>query len=232
MACTPGAVNASSDEFVINIQGRGGGHAAYPHIAADPVLALSHVVVSLQNIVSRNVDPMDSVVLTIATLQAGTAANVIPGTAAARGTVRTMSTPVRAEVLRRLAETVRLVAAAHGCSGEVTVTEGEPVLENDAHIVKATAPPLLLALGMDVDSNLRSAGSDDFSYFSEKMPSLMMFVGTSGAGGERLHSSTFVPPHDSHVHDVAHALLAGYVGAARTLLPAHELPLVVAPPTS
>ncbi|MFK0038493.1 M20 family metallopeptidase [Paenarthrobacter sp. NPDC090517] len=225
VACTPGAVNASSDEFVINIHGRGG-HAAYPHIAADPVVALSHVVVSLQNIVSRNVDPMDSVVLTIATLQAGTAANVIPGTAAARGTVRTMSTPVRAEVLRRLAETVRLVAAAHGCSGEVTVTEGEPVLENDAHIVKATAP-LLLALGMEVDSNLRSAGSDDFSYFSEKMPSLMMFVGTTGAG-ERLHSSTFVP-HDSHVHDVAHALLAGYVGAAKTLMPAHELPLVVAP---
>ncbi|WP_420178171.1 M20 metallopeptidase family protein [Paenarthrobacter sp. TA1.8] len=225
VACTPGAVNASSDEFVINIHGRGG-HAAYPHIAADPVVALSHVVVSLQNIVSRNVDPMDSVVLTIATLQAGTAANVIPGTAAARGTVRTMSTPVRAEVLRRLAETVRLVAAAHGCSGEVTVTEGEPVLENDAHIVKATTP-LLLALGMEVDSSLRSAGSDDFSYFSEKMPSLMMFVGTSGAG-DRLHSSTFVP-HDSHVYDVAHALLAGYVGAARTLLPAHELPLVVAP---
>ncbi|MFJ5958986.1 M20 family metallopeptidase [Paenarthrobacter sp. NPDC092416] len=225
VACTSGSVNASSDEFVINIHGKGG-HAAYPHITADPVVALAHVVISLQNIVSRNVDPMDPVVLTIATLQAGTAANVIPGTAAARGTVRTMSVPVREEVLRRLEETVLLVASAHGCSGEVTVTEGEPVLENNEDIAKATTP-LLQSLALEVDGSLRSAGSDDFSYYSEKVPSLMMFVGTSGVA-ERLHSSTFVPG-DGHVQDVAYALLAGYVGAAITMLRSSELPLAVAP---
>lgn len=214
VACTPGPVNASSDEFTINIRGRGG-HAAYPHITADPVVALAHVVIALQNIVSRNVDPMDSAVVTIATLQAGTAANVIPGTAAARGTVRAMATPVREEVLRRLAETVRLVAAAHGCAGEVSITEGEPVLENDPEIVKATVP-VLRFLELEVDGNLRSAGSDDFSYFSEVMPSLMMFVGTNGVG-ERLHATTFVPG-DDHVQDVAFALLAGYLGASLALL--------------
>lgn len=225
VACTPGVVNASSDEFVINIHGKGG-HAAYPHITADPVVALASVVVSLQNIVSRNVDPMDSVVLTIATLQAGTAANVIPGTAAARGTVRTMSTPVRREVLRRLAETVRLVSEAHGCLGEVVVTDGEPVLENDKDMVNATVP-LLQSLNIEVDGSLRSAGSDDFSYFSEIMPSLMMFVGTRGAG-ERLHATTFVPS-DDHVRDVAYALLAGYTAASQELHRMAEATLMVAP---
>jgi amidohydrolase len=210
VACTPGVVNASSDEFTITVGGRGG-HAAYPHLTRDPVLALAHVVVALQSLVSRGVDPMASVVLSVTTLSAGTAANVVPGTAAARGTLRAMRTADRDAVQVRLAETAELTARAHGCTAEVVLARGEPVLDNDAGLA-ASAGALLGSTGLRVTDVLRSAGSDDFSYYSELVPALMLFVGTHG-GDEQLHSPSFLPP-DERIGDVAHALLAGYVAAS------------------
>lgn len=210
VACTVGSVNASSDEFTITIHGQGG-HAAYPHLTVDPVLTLSHVVVALQSIISRTTDPMESAVLSVTTLSAGSAPNIVPGTATARGTVRAMSVPVRQHILVRLQEVAVNVAAAHGCSAQVQITHGEPVLENDEKIA-LTSRPLLESLGFEVNSTLRSAGSDDFAYFCEKYPSLMMFVGTDDQN-ERLHSSNFAPDN-THVRDVAYAMLSGYAAAA------------------
>ncbi|GAA5160938.1 MULTISPECIES: M20 metallopeptidase family protein [Amycolatopsis] len=213
VACSPGPVNASSDEFTVTVAGRGG-HAAYPHQTADPVVALASVVVALQSMVSRGTDPMTPVVLSVTTLAAGSAPNVVPDEATARGTVRSLDPAAREVILERLAETVDLVSRAHGCTGRVEVTEGEPVLENDAGIARAAAP-LLRRLGAEVDDTLRSAGSDDFAYFSQAMPSLMMFVGTGGAG-QRLHSATYAPG-DEYVGHVAGALLAGYLAAAEVV---------------
>ncbi|HCA85799.1 MAG TPA: amidohydrolase [Streptomyces sp.] len=213
VACTPGAVNASSDEFTITVRGEGG-HAAYPHRTRDPVVALAHVVVSLQSVVSRGTDPMSPLVLSVTTLAAGTAANVVPGVATARGTLRAMHTGDRERVQSRMTETADLVARAQGCEAEVEFVRGEPVLDNDAGLSAATAP-LLDEFGFKVSQDLRSAGSDDFSYFSERMPSLMQFVGTHG-GTEQLHSPTFLPS-DERVGDVARALLAGYLAAAGCL---------------
>lgn len=210
VACTPGGVNASSDEFTITVQGRGG-HAAYPHLTRDPVVALAHLVVALQSLVSRGIDPMSHVVLSVSTLAAGTAANVIPGTAEARGTLRTLGTGDRETLHTRLAEVAGLVAQTHGCTAQVEITRGEPVLDNDAALTAATRP-LLATLGLSVGDDLRSAGSDDFSFFCAQLPSLMLFVGTHG-GTEQLHSPTFLPP-DERIRDVAHAMLAGYLAAA------------------
>ncbi|WP_441410484.1 M20 metallopeptidase family protein [Arthrobacter sp. 2MCAF15] len=207
VACTAGSVNASSDEFAITIDGQGG-HAAYPHLTVDPVVTLAHVVVAVQSIISRTVDPMESAVLSIAVLSAGSAPNVIPGSATARGTIRAMTTSVRQNVLSRLAQVVEMVSAAHGCRGQVVVVHGEPVLENN-HRIASTTIPHLQSLGLTVNTTLRSAGSDDFSYYCEKVPSLMMFVGTDGES-ERLHSTTFAPDN-THVRDVAYALLSGYM---------------------
>ena len=209
VACTAGSVNASSDEFTIKVEGQGG-HAAYPHLTLDPVLALAHVVVAIQSIISRT-DPMESAVLSVTTLRAGSAANVIPGSATARGTVRAMSSAVRRHVLRRLQEIVENVAAAHGCRGHLGVVEGEPVLENDEELARTTRP-FLESLGLQLNGPLRSAGSDDFAYYCEKFPSLMMFVGTDKETGP-LHSNSFAPDN-THVRDVAYALLSGYVAAA------------------
>ncbi|MFG2098589.1 M20 family metallopeptidase [Streptomyces sp. NPDC048612] len=215
VACTPGGVNASADEFTVTVRGRGG-HAAYPHLTRDPVVTLAHVVVALQSLVSRGIDPMSSVVLSVTTLAAGTAANVVPGTAEARGTLRAMRAADREVIQERLVETAGLVAQAHGCTADVRITRGEPVLDNDATLT-AAARPLLASLGLKVAADLRSAGADDFSYFSERMPALMLFVGTHG-GTEQLHSPTFLPP-DERVRDVAHALLAGYLAAAEQFIP-------------
>ncbi|MFI1738161.1 M20 family metallopeptidase [Streptomyces sioyaensis] len=210
VACTPGGVNASSDEFTVTVHGRSG-HAAYPHLTRDPVVTLAHIVVALQSLVSRGTDPMSHVVLSISTLAAGTAANVIPGTAEARGTLRALGNRERETLHARLAEVAGLVAQAHGCTAQVDITRGEPVLDNDPALTAATRP-LLGPLGLRVGDDLRSAGSDDFSFFCAQLPSLMLFVGTHG-GTEQLHSPTFLPP-DDRIRDVAHALLAGYLAAA------------------
>ncbi|MFK0007854.1 M20 family metallopeptidase [Paenarthrobacter sp. NPDC090520] len=210
VACTTGAVNASSDEFKITVDGQGG-HAAYPHLTVDPVLTLAQLVVALQSIISRTTDPMESAVLSVTTLSAGSAPNVVPGTATARGTVRAMSVPVRKHILGRLEDISKNVAAAHGCSAHVEITHGEPVLENDQTLALTTRP-LLQRMGLEINGTLRSAGSDDFAYFCEKYPSLMMFVGTDDQN-ERLHSSSFAPDN-THVRDVAYAMLSGYAAAA------------------
>ncbi|MGP3974190.1 M20 metallopeptidase family protein [Streptomyces sp. 8N114] len=210
VACTPGGVNASADEFTLTVRGQGG-HAAYPHRTRDPVVALAHVVVALQSLVSRGADPMSHVVLSVGTLAAGTAANVIPGTAEARGTLRTLHDGDRHTLHRRLAEVAKLVAQTHGCTAEVTIEHGEPVLHNDEALTAATLP-LLGSLGLRTGGDLRSAGSDDFSFYCERLPSLMLFVGTRG-GSEQLHSPTFMPA-DERIRDVARALLAGYLAAA------------------
>ncbi|RVU19988.1 amidohydrolase [Streptomyces antnestii] len=224
VACTPGAVNASSDEFTLTVHGQGG-HAAYPHLTHDPVAALAHIVVALQTLVSRRTDPMSPLVLSVTRLDAGSASNVVPDVASARGTLRAMDTGQRAAVQREMRETARLVARTQGCRAEVTFVHGEPVLVNDPALTSATAP-LLAELGLRPAPELRSAGSDDFSYYSAHFPSLMMFVGTGGGGTrgdgtggdeERLHSAAFLPD-DTAVGEVAHALLAGYLAAAGSLL--------------
>ncbi|MGW7019944.1 M20 metallopeptidase family protein [Streptomyces decoyicus] len=213
VACTPGGVNASADEFTITVRGRSG-HAAYPHLTRDPVVALAHIVVTLQSLVSRGTDPMSHVVLTVSTLAAGTAANVIPDTAEARGTLRALGKDDREMLHTRLAEVAGLVAQTHGCTAQVDIIRGEPVLDNDPALTAATRP-LLGTLGLSAGDDLRSAGSDDFSFFCAHLPSLMLFVGTHG-GTEQLHSPTFLPP-DERIRDVAHAMLAGYLAAAEQI---------------
>jgi amidohydrolase len=197
-------VNASSDEFTITVSGTGG-HAAYPHVTDDPVVALAQVVVVSQSVVSRSVDPVSPAVLGVSALAAGSAANVVPGSAVARGTVRAMSAADRQLIHDRLTGIATSVAAVHGCVAEVEVVRGEPVLVDDAEFA-CEAAVFLRANEFTVTDVLRSMGVDDFSFFSERVPSLMMFVGTRG---ERLHRSTFLP-EGAAVCRVVLAMIAGY----------------------
>ncbi|MEU6269647.1 M20 metallopeptidase family protein [Saccharopolyspora shandongensis] len=212
VACVPGGVNASSDEFEIVVTGESG-HAAYPHLTRDPVLALSQIVVALQSVVSRAVDPMIPAVVGVSSLQAGSAANVVPGLARAAGTIRTLSKPTRELLHNRVADTAESVARAHGCEAKVVFTRGEPVLENDPELASRAAHHLAYQ-GVQISSTLRSVGADDFSYYGELIPSLMLFVGTDT--DKPLHSSGFLPG-DEDLARVAHAMLAGYLGAAERL---------------
>ena len=212
VACTPGGVNASADEFAVTMRGPGG-HAAYPQRTSDPVLALSQFVVSAQQIVARDADPMVPAVVTVGALTAGEAANAIPDRATARGTLRAMSEDQRGVLWRRVREVADGVAATHGCAADVTLTEGEPLLVNDADLA-GRAARVLGAFGHRVSEPLRSCGADDFSYYTAAAPSLMMFAGTDHADpGATLHRPTFLPGDDAIGH-VADALLAAYLAAA------------------
>lgn len=208
VAAAVGTVNAATNDFEITVEGRGG-HAGYPQLTADPVAALCQTVVALQHAVSRRSDPTHAVVVSIGMLEAGQAANVIPGTAVARGTMRVLDERDRAGLHRTVTEIVEHTCLAHGCRGTVSIHDGEPALVNDADLTSATWPWLREA-GFEVDTSFRSCGADDFSYFSGAGRTMMLFVGTGGP--HPLHHPSFLPSDDT-VAKVASALLAGYLGA-------------------
>ena len=213
-----GAVNASADNFRIVLEGAGG-HAAYPHRIRDPVLALSQVVVSLQQVVSRRIDPMRPVVFSVTQFRAGSAPNVIPDKAEARGTFRVLDRGDRKALIAAVEEVVEHTARAHGCTARVEVSEGEPAVVNDPGLAEA-ARRALREVGFEVGPTMRSCGSDDFGYYQEVAPTLMLFVGLGGGGKEEvrpLHHPAFLPP-DEAVEAVARAQAAAYAAAAAALV--------------
>jgi amidohydrolase len=208
VAAAAGTVNAAADEFEITVEGTGG-HAGYPQLAADPVPVLCQAVLALQQIVSRRTDPTHAVVVSVGVLEAGRAPNVIPGTAAARGSLRALDEGDRAAMHTAVHEIVEHTCRAQGCRGTVTIVQGEPALVNDEALAAASWPRLREA-GFAVDTSFRSCGADDFAYYSRSAPALMLFV---GAGGPvTLHHPRFLPD-DGTVGQVAAVMLAGYLGA-------------------
>ncbi|WP_236794773.1 M20 family metallopeptidase [Amycolatopsis sp. GM8] len=208
VACVPGPVNASSDEFSIVVSGKSG-HSAYPHRTHDPVVTLANVVMALQSIASRSVDPMEPVVLGVSMLQAGHAANTVPGTAEARGTVRALSPTARETVLERLNDISVDIAHAHGCEANVEIHRGDPVLVNDEDLTTKIADHLR-DNGIATTTRFRSAGSDDFSHYVESMPSSMLFIGTEARSS--LHTPTFLPT-DADVRRVAETMMHALIAA-------------------
>ncbi|MEJ2868143.1 amidohydrolase [Actinomycetospora sp. OC33-EN08] len=231
----PGPVNASADEIEIVVSGHAG-HGGYPHRTRDPVLAIAAVVVALQQIVARRVNPLEAGVVTIGQITAGTAPNVVPGTAAARGTVRALDAD-RDAILAAVTEVVEHTAAAHGCRGEVTVVPNEPAVVNDERLAAAIAATLggrrgdeqAAPTGLRLDTAFRSCGADDFSHYSAAgTPSVMLFVGTAppdtaAGGAPGLHHPAF-SPDDAMVGEVARALLAAVVAAGPSLPAPHPAP--------
>jgi len=212
IAACVGTVNASSDEFEIRVEGSGG-HAGYPHLTADPVPALCQTVLALQQIVSRRTDPTHAVVVSVGTLEAGQAPNVIHPAAIARGTLRALDQADRPGLHKALREIVTHTCQAHGCQGVVTIHDGEPALVNDEALTTASWPWLREA-GLEIDRSFRSCGADDFSYYADIAPTLMLFLGTGGPVS--LHHPAFLPD-DAMVGQVARAMLAGYLGAQSLL---------------
>jgi amidohydrolase len=209
VAAVPGTVNAATDDFEIRVEGTGG-HAGYPQLAADPVAALCQVVVALQQVVSRRADPTHAVVVSVGALAAGQAANVIPASATARGTLRVLDEADRPWLHSAVADVVEHTSIAFGCRGVLTIEAAEPALVNDAELAAASWPWLADA-GFATDTTFRSCGADDFSYYTADVPALMLFLGT--AGPHTLHHPEFLPG-DELVGQVASALLAGYLAAA------------------
>jgi amidohydrolase len=217
VAIDPGAVNASCDAFEIVVEGEPS-HGAYPHRGSDAVLALAQIVAALHAQVGRRIDPLHPAVLTVGVLEAGSAENVIPARARARGALRAHRSEDRAALARLLEQVSEGVAAAHGVRASVQLTRGEPPLANDTRIA-GRARGLLADAGLQPAPGWRSCGSDDFSFFGELAPIAMAFVGLDGAEGFRtrpLHHPELLPPDDA-VGAVARAQAVLFLAAASTL---------------
>ena len=214
VAAQSGPVNAASDELRITVRGRAG-HGAYPHRTQDSLAAAAAIVVALNQITSRRVDPMHPSVITIGSIAGGSAPNAIAAETFLTGTIRSFDEADREELWRLVCSAAELTAQVHGCIADVVIFRGEPVLVNDRFLADAIGP-LLTSQGMDPHGDHRSCGADDFAYYCEPYPSLMCFVGVDSPPGIDLHHPQFLPS-DQAVVDVATAMLAGYVAAAQVL---------------
>ncbi len=176
-----GAMMAASDRIRIHVTGKGG-HAALPHLSADPVLAASQIVVALQSVVSRNVDPLKSAVVSICEINGGTVDNVIPPDVTLVGTARSFDPGVRDLLAKRIVEVATNTAAAYGASAAVAYERGYPPVVNDAGMVDFAAGVVARALGADRLYPLAPVmGGEDFALYLEKVPGAFMFFG-SGDG--------------------------------------------------
>ena len=176
-AIRPGAIMASADEFEIVVTGKGG-HAAAPHEAVDTTLVAAQILLSLQTIVSRNVDPIKRVVLTVGTFKTDSAAsNVIAHEARMEGTVRTLDKQYRSFAETRIREIAQGTAAALGASVEINWTPGYPVTVNTPEHTEFAAE-VARSISGNVDSNVDPImPSEDFSYMLEGRPGAYIFLG-------------------------------------------------------
>lgn len=177
-----GPVMAGADIFTVKITGRGG-HGAIPQAAVDPVVASAQIINALQTIVSRNVAPLDTAVVSVTTVNAGTAFNVIPQTAELTGTIRTFNNGVRQRVVERFEQIARGVGEAMGCQVDVNVKRMTPALINDAAIasrVQNSARRVLGESGLDT-SGFTTMGAEDMAFMQEKVPGCYFFVGSANA---------------------------------------------------
>lgn len=195
LATRAGSLLASADMFDITIRGRGG-HAAMPHFGIDPIVVASHLVVALQTIASRNVSPLDSIVVTVGKIEAGTIHNVIPDTCTLIGTLRTLRAETRAFGERRIREIASEIAKAFGATAMVDWSYGYPVTHNDpvatADFRAAVGP--VFGDGLIAEEVEPVMGAEDFSFYGEHVPACFYWLGLLNEGQERypnLHAPEF-----------------------------------------
>jgi amidohydrolase len=176
-----GPVMAAVDEFRARIVGSGG-HGALPQACTDPIVAAAQVIGALQTIVSRNVDPIEPAVVTVGSVHAGTAPNIIPDDARIEGTMRSFSEDVRRCLRERVREIVDTVSAAAGCRVEYDLTEGYPAVINDPAAAEVARRAAREVFGEDaVHEQPPMATAEDFSYFLRERPGAFILL---GAGNE------------------------------------------------
>jgi amidohydrolase len=176
---SPDVSNAASDNINIRLTGKGG-HGAQPQHCVDPIVAGAYLVTQLQSLVSRNVAPTDSAVLTIGNFHAGTARNIIPQEAVLEGTLRTLKPEVRECMLGRLQEMLRGVEVAHRVEAKLQTSVGYPLLINDPRLVRFVEAQAKHIVG---ESSVHRAsprmGSEDFAFFLQKFPGILIGLGCS-----------------------------------------------------
>ena len=185
-----GAALASADRVVIELRGKGG-HAAMPHFSCDPIVAGSAIVMALQSVVARNVDPLASAVVTVGMFQAGTVNNVIPSSARLELSVRALDREVRKLLRRRIQDIAAAQAASLDVTAEIDYQEGYPVLVNTDAETAFAARVAIELLGPQRVLLDRPAvmGSEDFAFMLEHRPGCYLFLGNGdGEGSCMVHN--------------------------------------------
>jgi amidohydrolase len=180
-----GPMMAQVHSFTIEVRGKGG-HGSQPQLCRDPIIAASHLVTSLQTVVSRGLGYEGGAVLSVCSFNAGTANNIIPDRAELSGTIRTFSEATSERVLERLHEVARGAASTFGVEVEVEVEVGYPVLLNDPRCVEVVRRVAAEVDAIDRVSSedLPMAGGEDFAYFAQTCPSAFFFLSTMGDDGD------------------------------------------------
>lgn len=178
VATRVGPLLAASDRFDITVTGVGS-HAAFPHVSRDPIIAAAAIVGALQTIASRNLNPLDALVVSVTMLNAGTAYNVIPSQAKISGTVRTLTPEVVEMAQRRINEIATGIAKAHGCEASFDYRFGYPVMRNDAGAVEIFNAVAKQTLGPERVLNMPQPvmGGEDFAFYSQIVPSCFFVLG-------------------------------------------------------
>lgn len=183
IAVTPGPAMAAADIWECRIEGYGG-HGAAPELAKDPIVATAQIITAVQSIVGRNVDPLDSAVVTVGTVHGGDVFNVIPPTVTMTGTVRTYRQETRAMVHRRLREICEGIAAAMQCQADLGIKPMTPAVVNDEEVSDRIAAIAAGLVGAEnVLRDVRTMGSEDMARLMHNIPGCYFFVGS--ANGER-----------------------------------------------
>ncbi|HRL20673.1 MAG TPA: M20 aminoacylase family protein [Alcaligenes sp.] len=189
----PGAMMASSNTFKIRIEGKGA-HGGMPNLGVDPVVTAVQLAQSLQSIVSRNVDPLEPVVLSITQIHAGSADNVIPNDALMSGTVRTFSNEALEQVEQRMRELTEHTCAAFGCRAQFSFDRRYPPTLNDPAQAAFCAQVIRELVGEErLRQDIRpSMGAEDFSFMLQEVPGCYVWLG-NGDGDHRSHGHGLGP---------------------------------------
>ncbi|WP_400193083.1 amidohydrolase [Hymenobacter sp. B81] len=188
-----GGMMASSDVFTIQVKGKSA-HGAYPWLAVDPVVAAAQIVLSLQTIVSREVELTDNAaVVTVGMIHGGVRNNIIPEQVELTGTLRALSAETREQLRQSVQRVATNVAEAAGATAEVSIRPAAPLTYNDPRLTAAMLPTLRAVAGSAAVSEMKAVtGAEDFGCYQEKVPGLFLYLGAMPRG---VDPATTAPHH-------------------------------------
>jgi amidohydrolase len=204
-----GPILAAAEAWECVIRGIGG-HGAAPHQTADPIVAAAQVILAWQTAISRNVDPLETAVLSVGAIHSGEAFNIIPNTVTLRGTIRTFDGDVRETVLRRLEEIASGVSAALGCTAEIDLKPLTPALVNDPEVTALTREVVARIVGEENIFESRTMGSEDMAFINALIPGCYIMVGSKNEEAGLIH------PHHNPRFDFDEDVLPLAVGLMTT----------------
>jgi len=173
-----GAMMASPDLFELEIMGKGG-HGAYPHLAIDPITIAAYVITTLQSVVSRRINPVEPVVITIGSINGGNLYNIIPNSVKISGTVRTLNERIRKQIPIEMENVIKGVTSTHGAKYDFKYIRKYPVLVNNHEMADIAQQAFSKILGAENVRELEqpSMGAEDFAYLAQEVPSSYVYLG-------------------------------------------------------